>query len=386
MFDSLIKFVRELYRSNDFIPLHRPYFKGNEKKYLEAAIDSTFVSSVGDSVKEFESKISEFTGINYAVATVNGTAALHLALKVAGVERNTEVITQSLTFVATCNAIDYCGATPVFVDVNRSSAGLDPLSLKDFLDSNCIVKDDGFCWNLDSNKKILACLPMHTFGLPAQLDELKSICKEYKITLIEDAAESLGSLYKKKHTGSVGLLSTLSFNGNKIITTGSGGMILTNNKDLAKRVKHLSTTAKQPHAWDFYHDEIGFNYRLANLNAALGIAQLELLPSYIKNKRWIAEQYFDWGKKMDVSFLKESKDAKSNYWLNTLIVNDKETRDALLKETNKNNIMTRPVWTPMHQLDIYKKCKRGDMTNTEWLFDRLVSLPSSIVDYPYRLN
>ena len=382
MFDSLIKFVRELYKTKDFIPLHRPYFKGNEKKYLETAIDSTFVSSVGPSVEEFELKIAEFTGIKYAVATVNGTAALHLALKLAGVEKDTEVITQSLTFVATCNAIDYCGASPVFVDVSKLTAGLDPSSLREFLVTNCERRDDGFCWNANSNKKVVACLPMHTFGIPVQIDEIKKICEEYNLNLVEDAAESLGSFYGKKHTGSVGLLSTLSFNGNKIITTGSGGMILTNNKELAERAKHISSTAKKPHAWDFFHDEIGFNYRLANLNAALGLAQLESLPSYLKNKRWIAEQYLEWGEKNGINFLKEDTNTRSNYWLNALIAKDRTNRDTLLEITNKNNIMTRPAWTPMHRLDIYEGCERGDMSNTEWLFNRLVSLPSSIVDYP----
>lgn len=381
MFENFIKFARELYRTKEFIPLHRPYFLGNEKKYLSEAIDSTFVSSVGNSVEEFETKIAEYTGIKYAVAMVNGTAALHLALKMAGVKRDTEVITQSLTFVATCNAIDYCGASPIFVDVNKNTASLDPSSLESFLKKHCELRDDGLCWNKKNNKKVKACLPMHTFGLPAQLDEIKKICSDYNLILVEDAAESLGSFYKENHTGSAGLLSTLSFNGNKIITTGSGGMILTNDKEIALTAKHLSTTAKKPHIWDFLHDKVGFNYRLSNLNAALGLAQLESLPSYIENKRWVSEQYFEWGKKNNEIFLKEMNNTKSNYWLNTLVVNDREKRDKFLEVTNKNEIMTRPAWTPMHKLPMYSNCEKGDMTNTEWLFDRLVSVPSSIVDY-----
>ena len=379
MYDSLIGFIRDLYQTNESIPLHRPYFNGNEKKYLEETINSTFVSSVGPSVNSFESKIAEFTGVKYAIAVVSGTAALHLSLKIAGVEENTEVITQSLTFVATCNAISYCGASPVFVDVNKDTAGLDPLSLKQFLTESCELRNDGYCWNKVSGRRIVACLPMHTFGLCLQLDEINKICKEYNICLIEDAAESLGSFYKKNHSGSIGEISALSFNGNKIITTGGGGMILTNNRQLAKRIKHLSSTSKVAHAWDFKHDEVGFNYRLPNLNAALGLAQLESLPGYIKNKRKIAAKYQNWGDSKGVSFLKELNDTESNYWLNALIAINKTDRDKLLNKTNDNGIMTRPAWTPMHHLEMYKKCHKSNLKNTEWLFERIVSLPSSVI-------
>jgi len=381
MSESLISFIRELYNTKDYIPLHRPYFKGNEKKYMEEALESSFVSSVGVLVEEFEARMSQFTDTDFAVATVNGTAALHVALKVAGVEKETEVITQSLTFVATCNAISYCGASPIFVDVDRSSAGLDPNSLNSFLETNCEIRDDGFCWNKTTNKRVLACLPMHTFGLPLDLDGIEKICNKFNLVLIEDAAESLGSYYKGKHTGSIGKLSTLSFNGNKIITTGGGGMILTKDQSLAEKAKHLSTTAKLPHKWDFFHDEVGFNYRLPNLNASLGLAQLESLPNYLDIKRKVASEYIAWGKQNNCNFLEESPDTRSNYWLNVLVSENKNQRDHLLNITNENGIMTRPAWIPMHNLEIYKNCQRSELNNTDWLFDRLVSLPSSIVDY-----
>ena len=378
MYEDLINFIQNLYKTEDFIPLHRPFFEGNEKKYLNEAIDSTFVSSVGPSVNEFEFKVAEYTGIKYAVAVVNGTAALHLSLKISGAEENTEVITQSLTFVATCNAIKYCGADPVFVDVSKTTASLDSISLKEFLLENCEIRDDGFCWNKISEKKIVACLPMHTFGLCADLDEIKKVCDEFNLILVEDAAESLGSLYKNKHTGSIGQVSALSFNGNKIITTGSGGMILTNNEEIASKARHISTTSKVKHEWDFNHDEVGFNYRLPNLNAALGIAQLESIDKYIKNKRWIANKYQEWGDRNNINFLKESDESHSNYWLNALVADSKIQKEELLKKTNKKNIMTRPAWIPMHKLEIYKNCLRADLQNTNWLFDRIVCLPSSV--------
>ena len=378
MFENLITFIQDLYQTEESIPLHRPYFLGNEKKYLNDAIDSTFVSSIGQSVSEFEKKIAEYTGVKHAIAVVNGTAALHLSLKISGVEQNTEVITQSLTFVATCNAIKYCGADPVFVDVCKKTAGLEAESLKEFLTNNCEVRNDGFCWNKISEKKIIACLPMHTFGLCVDLSEIKKICDSFNLILIEDSAESLGSFYKKKHSGSFGQVSALSFNGNKIITTGSGGMIITDDKEIAHKIKHTSTTSKINHRWDFNHDEIGFNYRLANLNAALGLAQFESLEKYVKNKRLIASQYHKWGEKNNFTFLKEAEGTKSNYWLNALISENKNEKEQILKETNDKKIMTRPAWTPMHKLEIYKNCLKSDLHNTNWLFDRIVSLPSSI--------
>jgi aminotransferase in exopolysaccharide biosynthesis len=379
MFDDFVRFVRELYDTEGFIPLHEPKFIGNEKKYLIETIDSTFVSSVGKFVNEFEHKVAEYTGIKYAIATVNGTAALHISLKLSGVEQGTEVITQSLTFVATSNAIRYCGAKPVFIDVDRSTLGLSPQSLENFLEKYCELRDDGYCWNKSSGRRIVVCLPMHTFGFPVKLDEIKQICNRYNINLVEDAAESLGSLYKGHHTGGGGKLSAISFNGNKIVTTGGGGMILTNDEDLAVRAKHITTTAKVPHNWFFEHDEVGFNYRLPNLNAALGVAQMESLPTYLESKRNLAKQYQEWGDNYGLKFVQEPDNTQSNYWLNVAVTRDKEQRDAMLETTNKYNVMTRPTWIPMHKLAINQDCLKGSMVNTEWLHERIVNVPSTVI-------
>ena len=376
--EEFVRFVQALYGTADSIPLHAPQFRGNEKKYLLETIDSTFVSSVGPFVDQFELKVTEYTGAKYAIATVNGTTALHVALKLVGVEKESEVITQSLTFIATCNAIRYCGAKPLFVDVDRKNLGLSAESLETFLQQNTEIREDGCCWNRKTSKKISACLPMHTFGFPVEIDKINNICNRYNIPLIEDAAESLGSYYKNSHTGTIAKLSALSFNGNKIITTGGGGMILTNDEQLAKKAKHITTTAKLPHKWAFNHDEIGYNYRLPNLNAALGIAQMELLPEYLKNKREIAMQYHKWGQEYGIEFVKEQIDTKANYWLNTIVTQDKKERDNFLEETNSTNIMTRPVWIPMHVLEINQDCQRSDMKNTEWLADRVVNVPSGV--------
>jgi perosamine synthetase len=378
MFKDFVNFVQELYGTTDFIPLHAPSFQGNEKKNLLETIDSTFVSSVGEFVKSFECKVEEYTGAKHAISTVNGTAALHIALKLAGVKSNTEVITQSLTFVASCNAIRYCGARPLFVDVDKYTLGLSANSLEEFLQYNSEVRDDGCCWNKISNNKISACLPMHTFGLPVDLDRIKNICDQYRIPLVEDAAESLGSFYKDNHTGIVGRTAAISFNGNKIITTGGGGMILTNDSELAKRAKHITTTAKIPHQWEFVHDEVGYNYRLPNLNAALGVAQMEMLPKFLENKRKIANQYQMWGRNHGMEFITESANTCSNYWLNTALMQDKKHRDKMLEITNSNKVMTRPVWTPMHCLKINEDCEKYEMGNTEWLSERLINVPSSV--------
>jgi perosamine synthetase len=378
MFDGFIEFVREIYGTNDFIPLHEPRFSGNEKKYLMDTIDSTFVSSVGKYVDDFELAVAKYTGANYAIATVNGTAALHVALIVAGVQSGDEVVTQSLTFVASCNAISYCDAEPVFVDVSKETLGLSPDSLASFLDEFCEVRNDGFCWNKKTNKIIRACVPMHTFGFPVELDEINQLCRKYNITLVEDAAESLGSTYKEQHTGTIGTLSAVSFNGNKIITTGGGGMLLTNDKALAKKAKHITTTAKVMHKWAFEHDEVGFNYRLPNLNAALGLAQMESLKKILKAKRNVAERYQKWGNDSELQFFRESINTVSNYWLNTVITSDLNERDAMLEYTNKNGVMTRPIWRPMHELPMNLQYQRMDLINTKWLFERLVNVPSSM--------
>jgi len=378
MYKDFVGFVKEIYGTNDFIPMHEPRFLGNEKKYVADTIDSTFVSSVGGYVVRFEEGVKKFTGSKHAIATVNGTAALHTALKLAEVNSGDEVVTQPLTFVATCNAIRYCGAEPVFVDVELDTLGLSAKSLQYFIDINCEVRNDGRCWNKITNKIVRACLPMHTFGFPVHLDEIKDICERYNIVLVEDAAESLGSKYKERHTGTIGKLAALSFNGNKIITAGGGGVILTNDDEIAYKAKHITTTAKIPHKWEFVHDEMAYNYRMPNLNAALAVAQLELLPEFIKNKRQLAMKYQEWGLNNNIKFVSEPENTRSNYWLNTVVTKNKEEQIAMLEYTNDNGVMTRPVWMPMHKLSMNKDCQSVELINTDWLADRLVNVPSSV--------
>jgi len=378
MYKEFVHFVRELYQTNDFIPLHAPQFRGNEKEYLLDTIDSTYVSSVGAYVDTFEERVAEYTGAKHAIATVNGTSALHIALKLAGVEPSTEVITQSLTFVATCNAIRYCQAEPVFVDVDLDTMGLSPESLAAFLDEHAEIREDGNCWNKTTNNKITACLPMHTFGFPVRLDEISQICQQYHIPLVEDTAESLGSFYKEQHTGTMGKTAAISFNGNKIITTGGGGMVLTNDAETARRAKHITTTAKVPHKWAFEHDEVGYNYRLSNLNAALGVAQMELLPDFVSEKRDLAATYQQWGNENGVQFAQQPINTQANYWLNTLLTEDQQARDEWLLQTNELGVMTRPAWTPMHLLQINKDAVSADMSNTIYLYERLINVPSSV--------
>ena len=291
MFNEFTKFVRDLYGSKELIPLHEPTLAKKEKNYLIDVIDSSFVSTIGKSVTEFEKKISSYTGIKHAVALVNGTAALHLALKVSNVKENSEVITQSLSFVATCNAIRYCNAHPVFLDIDKDKLTVEPETIKIFLHKFAEIRNDGFCWNKKSNRRISALLLVNTYGFPTDMLKIKKICSKYKIPVIEDCAESLGSFIRNNHCGINSDISTLSFNGNKIITTGGGGMILTNNSKIAKQAKHLSTTARISHKWKFAHDQIGYNYRMPNLNAALGLAQFQSLQKFLKSKRLIAKQY-----------------------------------------------------------------------------------------------
>ena len=380
MCNELIQFIRKLFNQpEDFIPLHAPRFEGKEREYVLDAIDSTYVSSVGAYVNLFEKKIAEYTGAKFAIATVNGTAALHVSLILAGVQPGNEVLTQPLTFVATCNAIKYCGAVPVFVDVDHDTLGLSPDSLVEFLDSYGEVRNDGFCWNKKTNRVIKACVPMHNFGHPVRIDEIKKICDLYNIILVEDAAESLGSFYRGIHTGLYGLLGAISFNGNKIITTGGGGIIITDDRAIADRARHITTTAKQPHPWNFVHDEVGFNYRMPNLNAALGCAQMEMLPIYLEKKRFFAHCYAEWFIDKGYKFILEPKHTRSNYWLNSFLAKNKHERDQILEQTNKNKVMTRPVWTPMHNLAMYKDCFRKDLSNSDWLADRLVNVPSSVI-------
>lgn len=377
MNNKLIQFVRDTYRTNQFIPLHAPTFTGNEKAYVLDTIESTFVSSVGKYVEDFENHIEIYTGTAKAVAAVNGTAALHAALYMAGVKAGDLVITQALTFVATCNALFHMGAEPVFVDVSKVSLGLCPQATSDFLDQNAVLNGDGECIHKISGRRIKAVVPMHTFGHPVELDELLTVCLKWNIVLVEDAAESLGSFYKGKHTGTIGDFSAISFNGNKIVTTGGGGMVLCKNLDDGIHTRHVTTTAKVPHPYEFYHDEPGFNYRLPNLNAALGCAQMEVLPEFLKQKRALAAQYQTLFSDSEFQFVVEPGYAQSNYWLNAIICPDTASRDLLLKETNEQGVMTRPIWQLMHRLPMFENAFRGDLKVSEWVEAHLINLPSS---------
>ena len=379
MYNNLISFIRRTFKvSEAFIPLHEPRFFGNEKKYLLDAVDSTFVSSVGAYVDKFEDMMCDITGAKYAIALVNGTNALHLSLLLAGVEKDDEVLVQSLTFIATANAISYCNATPNFVDVDKETLGLSPSLLKGYLDEIAEMRD-GRCFNKKTGKRISACVPMHTFGFPLYIDQLVDLCNEYNIPVVEDAAESLGSYYKEKHTGAFGLLGVFSFNGNKIVTAGGGGCIITDDESIAIKAKHLSTQAKIPHKWEYKHDDIGYNYRMPNLNAALACAQLEKLDLYVENKRELSDLYYEFlkGNKL-LELLRETKNTRANYWLNAIVLKDKTERDNFLKFTNENGIMTRPIWGLMNKLEMFKDCPHADLSNAEWLEDRVVNITSSV--------
>lgn len=376
---NFVDFVQKTFNTKEFIPLHEPRFVGNEKKYLNDCIDSTFVSSVGKYVDMFEQKFAKKVGSKYAIATVNGTASLHISLILSDVQKDDEVITQPLTFIATCNAISYIGANPIFVDVDLDTMGLSPKFLKDFLENNCEIKNNK-CINKTTNKIIKACVPMHTFGHPCKIDEIREICDYWKISLVEDAAESLGSYYKSRHTGTFGKLGVFSFNGNKIITSGGGGVIVTDDETLAKRAKYITTTAKIPHKWEYEHDEIGFNYRMPNLNAALLVAQLEQLDSFIESKRELALKYENFfHSNNDIDFIKEKKDTISNYWLQAVLVKDIEKRDEFLEFTNKNGVMTRPIWKLMNELKMFKDCQCINLENSKYLEQRVVNISSSVL-------
>lgn len=376
---KIVKFIQDIYKTKEFIPLHRPLFVGNEKKYLNECIDSTYVSSVGEFVDRFETTFASYVGAKYAVAVVNGTSALHLALMVSGVQKEDEVITQALTFVATPNAISYIGAKPIFLDVELDSIGLSPDALKAFLEKNCELRN-GCCFNKTTSKIIKACVPMHTLGHSSKIDEIVNICHEWNIRVIEDSAESLGSFYKNKHTGTFGNMGVFSFNGNKIITSGGGGVLVTDDEDLAKKAKHLSTTAKVPHPYEFVHDVVGYNYRMPNLNAALLLAQLENIEVFLKSKRELALKYkrFFEGY-VDIKFIEELEESKSNYWLNAIVLKDKEQRDEYLKFLNENGVMSRPLWTLMNDLDIYKNVQTDKLKNSRYLQTRVVNIPSSAI-------
>ena len=377
-FKKITDFIHELYDNQDFVPLSVPVFIGNEKKYLNECIDTTFVSSVGKFVDRFEDDIAKYTGSKRAVVCVSGTNALHMSLMLAGVERGDEVLTQALTFIATCNALSYIGAEPVFIDVDRDTMGLSPTAVREWLEMNAEIKGNQ-CFNKNTHRRIKACVPMHTFGHPVHLDELIEVCNEYHIKLVEDAAESIGSLYKGKHTGTFGKIGALSFNGNKTITTGGGGMMLFNDEELGAYAKHITTQAKIPHRWEFRHDHIGYNYRMPNINAALGCAQLENIDTYIESKRQTAEAYKEFFKNVpDVEFFSEPTDCRSNYWLNAIILKDKDIQQDFLQFSNDNGVMTRPIWELMNRLPMFEHCQNDGLVNTIYFADRVVNIPSSV--------
>lgn len=374
---TTIDFIRATFNTQNFIPLHEPRFNGNEKKYLNECIDSTFVSSVGKFVDRFEQMFADYVGAKYAIAAMNGTAALHVALLLAEVTENTEVITQPLTFIATANAISYCGAQPVFVDVDKDTLGLSPEALQVFLQQHTKV-ENGQCLNQTTGKIIKACLPMHTFGHPCRIDEIAAICEQWHITLVEDAAESLGSFYKGQHTGTFGKLGAFSFNGNKVITSGGGGVIVTNDEVLAKKAKHITTTAKVPHAYEYVHDQIGYNYRMPNLNAALLVAQMEQLDGFLASKRELAQEYKNFFSQHKIHWIEEPANSQSNYWLQALVFDNTAERDEFLKISNEQGVMTRPIWRLMNELEMFKHCLKGDLSTAKWLEQRVVNIPSSV--------
>lgn len=378
-FQTTVDFIKEAFGTNDFIPLHIPNFDKTEKEYLIDCIESTFVSSVGQYVNDFENKMQQITGAKYAVATVNGTSALHLALHAINVGANDIVITQPLTFVATCNAIAYTGAEPAFVDVDEANMGMCPKALEIFLKEQCFIDSNGNCIHSISKKAVKACVPMHSFGFPCRIEEIVAICEEWNILVVEDAAESLGSYRNDKHTGTFGKFGIFSFNGNKIVTAGGGGCVVTNDEGLAKRLKHLSTTAKEPHKWEYSHLEVGFNYRMPNLNAALACAQLEKLDLFIDRKRNLARDYSSFFKNTDVQFVMEEESSKANYWLNTVKLEDLDARNNFLDFTNSNGVMTRPAWALMTDLPMYSNALKGNLEESVRLANRLVNIPSSVI-------
>jgi len=404
MYNEVIEFIKSLYPDKIPVPLHEPVFIGNEKKYINDCIDSTFVSYVGKYVTQFEEMTAKYTGSKYAVAVVNGTAALQIALQISGVEPGDEVITQPLTFVATANAISHCGAKPVFVDVDKDTMGMSPERLDDWLSKNTKYENSKKrTINQSTNQPISAIVPMHTFGFPCRIDEIIEVAEKYNISVIEDSAESLGSFYspreiisknennldnktisrgKGKHTGTFGLAGVLSYNGNKTITTGGGGMIITDDGEFARKAKHITTTAKVPHKWEYIHDEVGYNYRMTNVTAAIGVAQMENLDKIIENKRQTAEKYKQFFQSNQsanqpiIDFILEPTNSFSNYWLNCIQLENREERDKFLEATNSNGVMTRPIWRLMNKLDMYINCQTGNLENSEWLEERIVNLPS----------
>lgn len=378
MYNDIVTFIRQLYGTDEFIPLHAPLFIGNEKKYLDECIDSTFVSSVGKFVDRFEEKVAEYTGAKKAVVCVSGTNALHMAMLLVGVERSDEVLTQALTFIATCNAISYIGAHPVFIDVDKETLGLSPDAVSTWLTKNAILKKEQ-CYNIHTGRRVKACVPMHTFGHPVRIKELAAICNDWHIELVEDAAESIGSFYEGQHTGTLGKVGVISFNGNKTITTGGGGMLLFRDEELGKFAKHLTTQAKVPHRWEFVHDHVGYNYRMPNINAAIGCAQMENLERYVENKRETAERYKEFFRDIPgITFFTEPENCRSNYWLNVVLLKDRQAQQEFLEYTNDHGVMTRPVWELMNKLEMFRDCETDGLENTRWLEERIVNIPSSV--------
>jgi len=374
---NTISFIQDIYKTNSVIPLHAPNFNGNEKKYLLETIDSTYVSSVGAYVDQFEDMMSSITKTKKAIAVVNGTAGIQVALRLVGVNDGDEVITQALTFVATANAIIYNNATPIFLDIDIDTMGLSPKAVSAFLSEFAVLREEG-CFNKKTGKKISACLPMHTFGFPVHMDELKEICDFWRIPIVEDAAESLGSEYKNKPTGSIGDAGVFSFNGNKIVTSGGGGAIVTNNKCIGDKGKHITTTAKVSDDFEFYHDELGYNYRMPNLNAALACAQLEQLNDFLQNKRDLAQKYNSFFGEVGIKFRTETPETKANYWLMCVELENKKDRDLFLKKTNESGITTRPIWQLMFRLPMYRHCQRDEQKNAKLLENIIVNIPSSV--------
>ena len=374
---EIIDFIKNQFPSKNFIPLHEPNFSGREKEYVLDTIESTFVSSVGAYVDKFEIMMAEISKTKKAVAVVNGTSALQVALRLSGVCSGDEVLTQALTFIATINAIIYNGASPVFLDVDIDTMGLSPNSVEAFLEEYGELRD-GVCYNKKTNNKISACMPMHTFGFPVNIDELVTICNKWNIPVVEDAAESIGSEYNGMPTGSFGKLGIFSFNGNKIVTSGGGGAIVTNDLQLGMKAKHLTTTAKIPHPFEYVHDEIGYNFRMPNLNAALACAQLEQLNTFIQNKRNLASEYIIFFESIGVKFRTELPNTKANYWLMCIELENKNDRDSFLKETNQNNVMTRPIWQLIFKSPLYSGFQRDSQENAIYLEERIVNIPSSV--------
>lgn len=373
---TFAKEIKALYQK-DFVSLHEPTFDETEVDYVTDCIRSGWVSSVGKYVDRFEKELAEFTGVKRAVAVVNGTAALQIALKIAGVQPNDEVFMPSLTFIATANAATYLQAVPHFVDVSEITLGLDPVKLEEHIREIGEMKS-GHLVNKQTNRIIRAVVPMHTFGHPVDLDPLIAVCEKYNLALVEDAAESLGSYYKGKHTGGFGVAGALSFNGNKVMTTGGGGAILTNDNKLADYAKHITTTAKVPHKWEYVHDEIGYNYRMPNINAAMGCAQLKKIPVFIEQKRDLTAKYEEMVENIDgVTLFKEPVNTRGNYWLQTLILDQKNNRDAVLDLLNENGVMSRPIWTPLHELGLYESCPKSSLTITNKLKNTLINIPST---------